>query len=58
MNTANLLIICASLIIWSQIVQMIVPTWTGRALIGISGSLIIGAAWAINGITAFNAIGA
>lgn len=51
MNVGNLVVIVAALLIWSQIVQWTVPTWTGRSVIGIIGSVIIGASFAIAGIT-------
>ena len=51
MNVGNLLVITAALLIWSQFVNWTVPTWTGRGLIGILGAVLIGATFALNGIT-------
>lgn len=51
MNVNNLIIIAAVLFIWSQIVQFTVPTTTGRTIIGILGSVIIGGSFAMAGIT-------
>jgi len=51
MNVGNLVVITAALLIWSQIVQWTIPTWTGRSLIGVLGAIVIGASFAIAGIT-------
>lgn len=56
MNIGNLVVIVAALLIWSQVVQWTVPTWVGRSVIGILGAVIIGGAFALNGITIFKVI--
>jgi len=56
MNAGNAVVILATLIVWSQFVQWTVPTWSGRSLIGILGSIIIGAAFAMSGITVFTGV--
>lgn len=53
MNVENLIVIISVLLIWSHFVQWTVPSLVGRYIIGIFGSITIGIAFAMNGITVF-----
>lgn len=56
MDVQNALIIIGTLIMWTALIHMVVPTQVGRSLIGIVGAVVIGATFAINGITVFKVV--
>lgn len=54
MNYANTLVIVATIIIWSQIIQWTVPTSLGRSILGIFGAVFIGVTFAAIDVTVFS----